>query len=132
MSFSGAAGSTFSHYDTALSPNALMEPFDTPTVQAQYNVDLSPALYRDMGWKVNTGDARIGKCNTTVDVLEPGGFIVGANVQAWNNLCKTSAKNPGKYVQCMVDLQQRLRNAHLIHPLQGAAILVCTATNLRP
>ncbi|MET3928482.1 hypothetical protein ABIE51_000369 [Lysobacter sp. OAE881] len=127
-----AAGSTFSHYDTALSPNALMEPFDTPTVQAQYNVDLSPALYRDMGWKVNTGDARIGKCNTTVDVLEPGGFIVGANVQAWNNLCKTSAKNPGKYVQCMVDLQQRLRNAHLIHPLQGAAILVCTATNLRP
>jgi len=127
-----AAGSTFSHYDTALSPNALQEPFDTPTVQAQYNVDLSPALYRDIGWKVNTGDARIGKCNTTVDVLEPGGFIVGANVQAWNNLCKTSAKNPGKYVQCMVDLQQRLRNAHLIHPLQGAAILVCTATNLRP
>ena len=127
-----APGSTFSHYDTALSPNALQEPFDTPTVQAQYNVDLSPALYRDIGWKVNTGDARIGKCNTTVDVLEPGGFIVGANVQAWNNLCKTSAKNPGKYVQCMVDLQQRLRAAKLIQPLQGAAILVCTATNLRP
>lgn len=127
-----AGGSTFSHYDTALSPNALMEPFDTPTVQAQYNVDLTPALYRDMGWKVNAGDARIGKCNTTVDLLEPGGFIVGANVQAWNNLCKTSAKNPGKYVQCMVDLQQRLRDAKLIHPLQGAVIMLCTATNLRP
>ncbi|MDI9238289.1 serine protease [Lysobacter sp. LF1] len=127
-----APGSTFSHYDTALAPNALMEPFDTPTVQAQYNVDLTPALYRDMGWKVNNGDARIGKCNTTVDVLEPGGFIVGANVQAWNNLCKSSAKNPGRYVQCMVDLQHRLRDAKLIHPLQGAAILVCTATNLKP
>lgn len=126
-----APGSTFSHYDTALSPNALMEPFDTPTVQAQYNVDLTPALYRDMGWKVNNGDARIGKCNTTVDVLETGGFIVGANVQAWNNLCKTSSKNPGKYVQCMVDLQHRLRSAKLIHPLQGAAILLCTATNLK-
>jgi hypothetical protein len=127
-----AGGSTFSHYDTALSPNALMEPFDTPTVQAQYNVDLSPALYRDMGWKVVPGQARIGRCNTTVDLLEEGGFIVGANVQAWNNLCKASSNTPGKYVHCMIDLQQRLREAKLIRPLQGAAILLCTATNLRP
>ncbi|MFD0738713.1 PA domain-containing protein [Lysobacter koreensis] len=127
-----AAGSTFSHYDTALQPNALMEPFDTPEVQAQYNVDLTPALYRDMGWQVNGGNARIGKCNTEVDVLEPGGFIVGANVQAWNNLCKVSSPRPGQYVRCMVDLQQRLRSAQLVTPLEGATILLCTAKNLKP
>ncbi|MFC3550697.1 PA domain-containing protein [Lysobacter cavernae] len=127
-----AGGSTFSHYDTESSPNALMEPFNTPSVQAQYNVDLTPALYRDMGWGVNPGNARIGQCNTGVDLLEEGGFIVGANVQAWNNLCRTSTSRPGQYVQCMVDLQKRLRSAKLIHPVQGATILLCTAASLRP
>ena len=126
-----AAGSTFSHFDTALAPNALMEPFDTPTVQAQYNVDLTPALYRDIGWKVNNGNGKIGRCDSGVEALEEGGFIVGANVQAWNNLCKATNKNPGKYMQCMVDTQKRLRDAKLIKPLQGAQILLCSATNLR-
>ena len=38
-----ASGSTLSHYDTVLTPNAVMEPFDTPTEQAQVSNDLTPA-----------------------------------------------------------------------------------------
>ncbi|WP_022970991.1 PA domain-containing protein, partial [Xanthomonas maliensis] len=81
-----AGGSTFSHFDTDLQPNALMEPFDTPEVQAQLNVDLTPALFADIGWTLNRGLAKLGSCSTLVPTLETGGLIPGANVSAESNL----------------------------------------------
>lgn len=126
-----APGSTFSHYDIALSPNALMEPNITASLQAQHNVDLTPALFRDIGWQLTPGNAKLGRCDTGVDLIEDGGFIVGANVQAWNNLCDASTTNHGRYLQCIISLEQRLRSAKLISPLEGIKVLVCGATNLR-
>lgn len=127
------AGSSFSHYDISHVPNALMEPAINADLDAHLRVDLTPALYVDEGWVLNPGNARIGKCDTRVDVVEEGGIIVGANVQAWNNLCRAANPNrPGRYVQCMVDVEQRLRTAKLVTPVEGATILLCTARNLRP
>lgn len=124
-----AGGSTFSHFDTALQPNALMEPFDTPEVQAQLNVDLTPALFADIGWKLNNGNAMLGNCNTRVKVVETGGLIPGANIAAESNLCATAAAgNRFRYVRCMADHAQDLERQGAINRLQLAHVWVCAAT----
>ena len=45
-----AQGSTFSHFDTSLTPNALMEPFINDDLNAATDLDLTPALFKDVGW----------------------------------------------------------------------------------
>ncbi|RMH19709.1 MAG: peptidase [Acidobacteria bacterium] len=43
-------GSSISHWDVSATPNLLMEPFNTPTIRASENLDLTPALFLDEGW----------------------------------------------------------------------------------
>ncbi|CAE6828036.1 hypothetical protein XAC301_36470 [Xanthomonas arboricola pv. corylina] len=124
--------STFSHFDTDLQPNALMEPFDTPEVQAHLNIDLTPALFADIGWTLNRGLAKLGNCNTLVPTLETGGLIPGANISAENSLCK--AQNAGNrlgYLTCMDEHARELQNQGAISRIQQAAVFVC-ATKVRP
>lgn len=45
-----AGGSSFSHFDTLLTPNALMEPFINDDLNAAVDLDLTPALFKDLGW----------------------------------------------------------------------------------
>ncbi|MEM6638845.1 MAG: PA domain-containing protein [Pseudomonadota bacterium] len=45
-------GSSFSHWDTVASPNLLMEPSITSTLESRINVDLSVPLYADIGWRI--------------------------------------------------------------------------------
>lgn len=45
-----AQGSTFSHFDVSLTPNALMEPFINDDLDAATDLDLTPALFKDVGW----------------------------------------------------------------------------------
>lgn len=49
-----ASGSTFSHFDVRLSPNALMEPFISGDLNANSTsgLDLTPALFKDVGWSL--------------------------------------------------------------------------------
>jgi len=122
-----ASGSTFSHYDTVLTPNALMEPFDTPSVQAQVNVDLTPALFRDTGWQVNQGNALIGNCDTTVDVLDEGGLVLGANVQAWSNLCTISTSGKAAYQSCMDAYKTRSLASGVLVGNQAGKVMSCAA-----
>jgi hypothetical protein len=125
-----APGSTYSHFDTSLGPNALMEPFDTPEVQAQLNVDLTPGLFSDIGWKLNTGNGKIGTCDTSVDAVSDGGFVVGANVVAQFAVCK--AQYPGNkamYTKCMTDHGTSLRNRGLISSTQHMKIVQCASLN---
>ncbi len=44
-----ALGSSVSHWDTTASPNLLMEPFISDSLEP-FNLDLSPALLQDIGW----------------------------------------------------------------------------------
>lgn len=123
-----ASGSTFSHFDTAVTPNALMEPFITSTLNGQYNVDLTPAMFRDIGWVLNTGNARINNCTTNVDVVADGGLIAGANVQAWSNLCQsTSGGNKGAYQGCMDAYKERSLASSLLVGNQGGKVMSCAA-----
>jgi hypothetical protein len=45
-----AQGSTFSHFDVSLTPNALMEPFINDDLNAAADLDLTPFLFKDVGW----------------------------------------------------------------------------------
>lgn len=121
------SGSSFSHYDVSHAPNALMEPAITSTLRGDVNVDLTPALFKDIGWTLNPGRARIGDCNTNVDVVEPGGLIPGANVQAWNNLCQASSAGKPQYLQCMDSYRKRAQSEKILVGGQGLKVLACAA-----
>jgi hypothetical protein len=45
-----ALGSSISHWDTSAAPNLLMEPFITGSLRAADTLDLTPALFEDLGW----------------------------------------------------------------------------------
>lgn len=45
-----ALGSSISHWDVSANPNLLMEPFITNTLRAADTLDLTPALFEDLGW----------------------------------------------------------------------------------
>lgn len=119
------SGSSFSHYDVSHTPNALMEPAITDTLRGDVNLDLTPALFRDIGWTVNPGNALIGDCNTQVDVVDTGGLIAGANVQAWNKLCEASSASKGEYVKCMDSYRKRASSERILVGAQGAKVLAC-------
>lgn len=127
-----AGGSTFSHFDTDLQPNALMEPFDTPEIQSQLNVDLTPALFTDIGWTLNPGNAVLGTCNTTVKAVDTGGLIVGANITAESNLCAAHSNGSrALYLRCISDHATQLQQQGAITTTQLGKVRQCAAT-VRP
>ncbi|KRG68334.1 PA domain-containing protein [Pseudoxanthomonas dokdonensis] len=124
------SGSSFSHFDEALQPSALMEPRATAGLQSQVNVDLTPALYQDLGWSINPGNALVGDCDTGVDVFEEGGLVAGANVQAWNALCATTQPDSRRYQRCMASYVKQAQQAGVLDRNSGNKVLRCV-TNKR-
>jgi hypothetical protein len=118
-------GSSGSHYDSNLLPNALMEPAINSTLLSIYNLDLTPNLLADTGWTLNGGDADIEGCDTGIDVVDDAGLIVGANVQATHALCLADASNHGGYMRCMAAYRTRLVDGGLITGAQGDALMDC-------
>jgi hypothetical protein len=96
-------------------------------VQAQVNVDLTPALFRDIGWRVNQGNALIGNCDTTVDLLDEGGLVLGANVQAWSNLCTISTSGDSGYQSCMEAYTTRSAASGVLVDNQAGKVMSCAA-----
>jgi hypothetical protein len=120
-------GSSGSHYDTNLLPNALMEPAINSTLFAALNLDITPNLLKDTGWTLNEGNARIDGCDTTIDVVSDAGIIVGANVQATSNLCLSQATTRGSYQGCMDAYKERLLVSGLITGKQAGKLMSCAA-----
>jgi len=120
-------GSSGSHYDSAMLPNALMEPAINATLFSAFNIDITPNLLHDTGWSLNNGNAKIGDCDTTIDVVDAAGIIVGANVQATSNLCLSKASNRGSYQSCMDNYKDGLLAAGLITGKQGGKMMSCAA-----
>ena len=124
-------GSSFSHYDTSASPNALMEPAITNTLVANLNVDLTNALFEDEGWSINPGTATIAGCDTGIDIASEGGLIIGASVQAHDNLCLASSANKAAYQSCITGYKDRLAAAGLLVGNQGGRIANCAAKRFK-
>jgi hypothetical protein len=114
-------GSSISHFDTVAAPNLLMEPSITGTLRANENLDLTPALMVDIGWKLET--LKVGTCETGVANALPSGELLSAKVDQ----CAAGAKNKGQFVACANEVTNAAKSAGFLTGAQHAAIATCTA-----
>lgn len=126
-----AQGSSFSHFDVSHVPNAIMEPSINQDLDANLRLDLTPALFKDLGWGINTGSARTrdGRCDTGVPLFDADvvGLIGGANLAAVDSLCRANTRNRTGGVQaCSAPFIQRLRTLDLIPASAEAKLRACT------
>lgn len=128
-----ANGSSFSHFETALTPNALMEPNINDDLDAARMLDLTLGVMADIGWKPNAGSAHIGNCDTGVKITKEPGLIAGANIQAQDRLCRTGAKgNRSQYLRCMNDTAAELKAIGMISTIEQANVRSCAAKVIAP
>lgn len=120
-----AQGSSFSHYDTRLTPNALMEYAISPDLAGQIDVDLTPALFKDEGWKLNERDQHLLRCDTDIPTIIPGGVIVGANVVANAKLLAGSAASLGEYRSAIHNYANRLASDGVLSRRQAHRLDSC-------
>ena len=126
-----ANGSTFSHFDVSLTPNALMEPFINDDLAANFRTDLTLGLFADEGWVLKSGTAKLGSkaCDTKVPLYVAPGLMTGANLQAADTLCTASYPTTTGRKSCITGFASRLKAAGLITSAQQTAITNCA---LRP
>lgn len=129
--FAARGGSTFSHYDTTLTPNVLMEPFNSADLDSALRLDLTPSLYKDIGWVTNTGNGMMGAagdCDTRVKLIEEPGLIAGAYLQATDKLCRRAhAGDAAGYRSCIAPAVTRLNTLGFLNPASRAAVNRCVA-----
>lgn len=111
-------GSSISHFDTVAAPNLLMEPAITPTLRASRNLDLTPALMFDIGWKAEP--VALGTCVTTV----PGSLANGALVLPAVEDCLATG-SPRSYGLCVARLARDYETAGLIDRAQRVSLTAC-------
>ena len=106
-----------------------MEPSINADLDGNLRVDLTPALFTDDGWMLNAGNAqtRNGRCDTGVPVIEQPGVIVGANLQAADNLCRATVGNSKfAYKGCIDAVRPASARLDLIPPSAEPAFKLCT------
>jgi hypothetical protein len=116
-----ALGSSISHFDTVAAPNLLMEPSITDTLRSSQNLDLTPSLMQDIGWKIET--LKIGTCDTGVPSVLPNGDMLHASADQ----CAASATNRGQFVSCLNKVTNAAKDAGYLTGRQHAAITTCAA-----
>ncbi|ROU07950.1 PA domain-containing protein [Lysobacter enzymogenes] len=123
-----AGGSTLSHVDTDMSPNALMEPRESATLMAHINVDVALDMFEDMGWPTTRGQtARLGNCDTTVPMVRDG-FVPGANIVAHYKMCdRAFGGSNSKFRKCMTEQLQLLRDQDHISGREFGQTQKCVA-----
>lgn len=120
-----ALGSSFSHYDTSLTMNALMEPFINDSLSADVMLDLTPALFKDVGWTVNGGNQQLLACDTGVPTSVAGGIIGGANIYASAKAYAGGAANLSAYRDSIRDHVDVLGDTEVLTPEQHASAMLC-------
>ncbi|HEY2624875.1 MAG TPA: PA domain-containing protein [Dyella sp.] len=122
-----AQGSSFSHYDTRLTPNALMEYAINADLVGQIDLDLTPALFKDEGWKLNEGTQALLTCDTGIPTWLPGGVIVGANVISNLKAQAAAATTFASYRSAALTYAARLASSGLISQSQASRLNACLA-----
>ena len=104
-----APGSSGSHWDVTAEPSLLMEPFDTPLLEASHNVDLTVALFEDIGWKT---EFSVGACGVDAGVpaTDKKGEIYAAPIYT----CADNARNHGGLQSCVVNVLNVLKKLDLM------------------
>lgn len=123
-----AGGSSFSHYERILLPNALMEPAINGSLTANTIVDLTLPLFADEGWQLNAGTARINDCDTGVNMFTNPGILAGANLVASSNICRVEANgNRVRYLSCVDGRARELQALNMITAAQKASVRLCAS-----
>ncbi|WP_323374187.1 PA domain-containing protein [Frateuria hangzhouensis] len=120
-----AQGSSFSHYDTRLSPNAIMEYAINADLEANLDLDLTPALFKDIGWGVDRGNQFLLDCDTGVPVSTAGGLIVGANIYGTAKVLAGAAADVGSYRQAIRAHADELAGEGLLTVDQASSLNQC-------
>jgi hypothetical protein len=124
-----ATGSTFSHFDVSHAPNALMEPSINQDLDSNLRLDLTPALFTDLGWELNQGTAttRGGTCDTSVPVVVAPGITVGANLQAADAMCRETSGSAAGYRSCIAPFVSKARQIGFTPVRNKVALASCTS-----
>ena len=120
-----AQGSSFSHYDTRLTPNAVMEYAINSDLEANLDLDLTPALFKDIGWTVNRGSQFLLDCDTGVPTSLPGGMVVGANIYGNARVLAAAATDVDGYRQAVRAHVDDLANEGLLTADQYSSAMAC-------
>lgn len=120
-----AQGSSFSHYDTRLTPNAIMEYAINPDLVGQIDLDLTPALLADEGWKLNAGTQKLLTCDTGISTWIPGGPVVGANVISNLKVQAAVAASLANYRTAALAYATDLASSGLITGAQATSLNAC-------
>lgn len=120
-----AQGSSFSHYDTRLTPNALMEPFINDNLLAALHLDLTPALFSDIGWQINRGSQFLLGCDTGVPTSVAGGPIIGANLYGTARATAGGTGDVDVYRSAIRAYVDGLADDGLLTPAQHASASAC-------
>lgn len=124
-----AQGSSFSHYDTRLTPNAIMEYAINQDLVGQIDVDLTPALFQDLGWGLNRSSQLLLTCDTTIPTLVPGGVIIGANVISNAKILAGSSATVGAYQAAVTAYASQLATDGLINSDQAGKLNACFSSD---
>ena len=117
-----APGSSGSHWDVSAEPSLLMEPFDTPNTQASHFVDLTVALFEDIGWKT---EIRVAGCGAGSG--SPGTDLRGEIYAAPIFICADNAVNKGDFQSCSVQALAGLLKSGIISGATKGSLGVCAA-----
>lgn len=120
-----AQGSSFSHFDTRLTPNAIMEYAVSADLQGMYTLDLTPALFKDLGWQVNRGNQFLLACDTGVPTSISGGPIVGANLYGRAKAFAANAADVAVYRTGIRAHAAALQAEGLLTSGQYSSVLLC-------
>lgn len=120
-----AQGSSFSHYDTRLTPNALMEYAISNDLAGHVDLDLTPALFQDEGWQLNAGTQDLLGCDTGIPTWLPGGIVIGANVLANAKILAGAAATVDAYRPEVRNYAATLATDGLITGDQATSLNVC-------
>ncbi|NID16168.1 PA domain-containing protein [Luteibacter yeojuensis] len=120
-------GSSFSHYDTRLTPNAIMEYAINQDLRGEIDLDLGPALFQDIGWGIDRSNQFLLTCDTGIPKLVPGGMIVGANVIANAKILAGNAADVGAYRAAVTAYAAQLATDGLINADQASSLNACLA-----
>ncbi len=116
-------GSSLSHFDTVALPNLLMEPFINTDLRSAHNLDLTPSLMQDVGWKLES--LKIGECDTRVANALPNGELLHVAVEA------CLAGDPAEARRCIARLALGATQADLLPASGFLKIMRCVPRTLQ-
>lgn len=121
-----ASGSSFSHFETVLRPDALMEPNISDSLMGAYTIDLTLAAFADQGWALDTGNAMINGCDTGLKRFTDPGVFIGAGLIARERLCRVSANgNRVRYLSCVNAIADDMLDMGLISRTDKVKVRSC-------